>query len=201
MVVEGSSGSGKSTLFKLALGAYDADGFTYELEEGASCAASQVPVGVLAYVPQGNFLFAGTVRENVAFAAPDANDDQVRRACEAACAWGFVEELPQGLDTAIGEHGQGLSQGQLQRLAIARCELRRAHHGARRGNERARRKNRGRRPGQHGRPAGKDGLRRRPPREGPRVRHHAPARGRRGSERGGAGAALLAAVFARWSSL
>ena len=121
VVVEGPSGSGKSTLFKLALGAYDADGFTYELEEGTSCAASQVPAGVFAYVPQDNFLFAGTVRENVAFATPDSNDDQVRRACEAACAWGFVKELPLGLDTAIGEHGLGLSQGQLQRLAIARA--------------------------------------------------------------------------------
>lgn len=121
VVVEGPSGSGKSTLFKLALGAYDADGFAYELEEGASCAASQVPAGAFAYVPQDNFLFAGTVRENVAFAAPDANDDQVRRACEAACAWDFVEELPQRLDTAIDEYGQGLSQGQLQRLAIARA--------------------------------------------------------------------------------
>ena len=107
VVVEGPSGSGKSTLFKLALGAYSADGFAYELEEGAPCAASQVPAGVFAYVPQDNFLFAGTARENVAFAAPDANDDQVRRACEAACAWNFVEELPLGLDTAIGEHGQG----------------------------------------------------------------------------------------------
>lgn len=77
---------------------------------------------MFAYVPQDNFLFAGTVRENVAFAAHDANDDQVRRACEAACAGGgFVKELPMGLDTAIGEHGQGLSQGQLQRLAIARA--------------------------------------------------------------------------------
>lgn len=61
--------------------------------------------GAFAYAPQDNFLFAGTIRENVAFAAPDANDDQVRRACEVACAWGFVKELPQGLDTAIGEHG------------------------------------------------------------------------------------------------
>lgn len=57
----------------------------------------------------------------MAFAAPDANDDQVRRACEVACAWDFVEELPLGLDMAIGEHGQGLSKGQLQRLAIARA--------------------------------------------------------------------------------
>ena len=87
----------------------------------ADCPASQVPPGVFAYVPQDNFLFAGPVRENVAFAAPDATDDQVKRACEAACAWDFVEELPQGVDTMIGEHGQGLSQGQLQRLAIARA--------------------------------------------------------------------------------
>ena len=120
VVVEGPSGSGKSTLFKLVLGAYDAEGFAYELADSA-CTASQVPPGVFAYVPQDNFLFAGSVRENVAFAAPDATDDQVKRACETACAWGFVEELPQGLDTMIGEHGQGLSQGQLQRLAIARA--------------------------------------------------------------------------------
>lgn len=120
VVVEGPSGSGKSTLFKLVLGAYDAEGFAYELADSA-CAASQAPPGVFAYVPQDNFLFAGSVRENVAFAAPDATDDQVKRACEAACAWNFVEELPQGLDTMIGEHGQGLSQGQLQRLAIARA--------------------------------------------------------------------------------
>ena len=103
------------------LGAYDADGFSYELIDGARATASQVPPGVFAYVPQDNFLFAGTVRENVAFAAPNATDDQVKRACEIACAWDFVEELPQGLDTMIGEHGQGLSQGQLQRLAIARA--------------------------------------------------------------------------------
>ena len=138
VVVEGPSGSGKSTLFKLLLGAYDADGFAYELAEGATTsaaaalsagattavsayAASRVPPGVFAYVPQDNFLFAGSIRENVAFAAPDATDDQVKRACEVACAWDFVEELPLGLDTMIGEHGQGLSQGQLQRLAIARA--------------------------------------------------------------------------------
>ena len=124
VVVEGPSGSGKSTLFKLVLGAYDAEGFTYEFARdgsAASCIASQVPPGVFAYVPQDNFLFAGTVRENVAFAASDATDEQIERACKAACAWGFVKELPLGLDTMIGEHGQGLSQGQLQRLAIARA--------------------------------------------------------------------------------
>lgn len=153
VVVEGPSGSGKSTLFKLLLGAYDADGFAYELAVGAatsaaaapdapagsvatgapltdapasafavsSCSASQVPPGAFAYVPQDNFLFAGSIRENVAFAASDTTDDQVKRACEVACAWDFVEELPLGLDTMIGEHGQGLSQGQLQRLAIARA--------------------------------------------------------------------------------
>ena len=153
VVVEGPSGSGKSTLFKLLLGAYDADGFVYELAVGTAtsvaaapdapagsvatgapltdapasafavpaCAASQVPPGAFAYVPQDNFLFAGSIRENVAFAASDTTDDQVKRACEVACAWDFVEELLLGLDTMIGEHGQGLSQGQLQRLAIARA--------------------------------------------------------------------------------
>ena len=139
VVVEGPSGSGKSTLFKLLLGAYDANGFAYELAVGAAtsaaaapdapasafavsaCSASQVPPGAFAYVPQDNFLFAGSIRENVAFAASDATYDQVKRACEVACAWDFVEELPLGLDTMIGEHGQGLSQGQLQRLAIARA--------------------------------------------------------------------------------
>lgn len=155
VVVEGPSGSGKSTLFKLLLGAYDANGFAYELAASAAgamsaaaapdapagsvatgapltdapasafavpaCAASQVPPGAFAYVPQDNFLFAGSIRENVAFAVSDMTDDQVKRACEVACAWGFVEELPLGLDTMIGEHGQGLSQGQLQRLAIARA--------------------------------------------------------------------------------
>ena len=153
VVVEGPSGSGKSTLFKLLLGAYDANGFAYELAVGAAtsaaaapdtpagsvatgapltdapasafavsaCSASQVPPGAFAYVPQDNFLFAGSIRENVAFVASDATDDQVKRACEVACAWDFVEELPLGLDTMIGEHGQGLSQGQLQRLAIARA--------------------------------------------------------------------------------
>lgn len=139
VVVEGPSGSGKSTLFKLLLGAYDADGFVYELAVGAAtsapatpdapasafavsaCSASQVPPGAFAYVPQDNFLFAGSIRENVAFAASDATYEQVKRACEVACAWDFVEELPLGLDTMIGEHGQGLSQGQLQRLAIARA--------------------------------------------------------------------------------
>ena len=153
VVVEGPSGSGKSTLFKLLLGAYDANGFAYELAVGAatsaaaapdapagtvatgepltdapasafdvsSCSASQVPPGAFAYVPQDNFLFAGSIRENVVFAASDATDELVKRACEVACAWDFVEELPLGLDTMIGEHGQGLSQGQLQRLAIARA--------------------------------------------------------------------------------
>lgn len=155
VVVEGPSGSGKSTLFKLLLGAYDADGFAYELAASAAgamsaaaapdapagsvatgapltdapasafavsaCSASQVPPGAFAYVPQDNFLFAGSIRENVAFAASDATYEQVKRACEVACAWDFVEELPLGLDTMIGEHGQGLSQGQLQRLAIARA--------------------------------------------------------------------------------
>lgn len=159
VVVEGPSGSGKSTLFKLLLGAYDADGFVYELAASATgamsaatapdapagsvatgapltdapasafavpaCAASQVPPGAFAYVPQDNFLFAGSIRENVAFAASDATDDLVKRACEVACAWDFVEELPLGLDTMIGEHGRAFPRGScsvwLSRVRCARA--------------------------------------------------------------------------------
>ena len=188
VVVEGPSGSGKSTLFKLALGAYDAEGFAYELGSSASSAAPQVPPGVFAYVPQDNFLFAGTIRENVAFAAPDVNDGQVRRACEVACAWDFVEGAPTGARHGDRRARAGAFPGAAPAPGhCARRVLRRARHGARRGHERARRKDRGRRPGQYSRPAGKDGLRRRALREGPRVRHHAPSRGRRGCEYGGAG--------------
>ena len=111
VVAEGPSGSGKSTLFKLALGAYDAEGFTYELAydgNTASCAASQVPPGVFAYVPQDNFLFAGTVRENI-FRSLRRDRRQIERPAKRH-ARGAFERAFLGLDTMIGEHGQGLSR-------------------------------------------------------------------------------------------
>jgi ABC-type bacteriocin/lantibiotic exporter with double-glycine peptidase domain len=71
------------------------------------------------YVPQGNTLMNGSVRYNLQLAKPDATDDEMRRVLHIACAE-FVETLPEGLDTEIGERGHGISEGQAQRIAIAR---------------------------------------------------------------------------------
>ena len=82
--------------------------------------------GLFAYVPQGNFLFSGTIYENLAFFSSETNTDILKEkmlAClKTACAE-FVLELPQGLDTVLSEGGAGLSEGQLQRLAVARALL------------------------------------------------------------------------------
>ena len=120
----GPSGIGKSTLFKLLLGVYspDAGSITLELPD-RSIPAGQSTRSLFCYVPQGNFLFSGTVRENLKLLRPDATEAQMRQALHTACADEFVDALPQGLDTVMGERGAGLSEGQLQRLAIARALL------------------------------------------------------------------------------
>ena len=120
----GPSGIGKSTLFKLLLGVYPPDQGSITLELGQR----EIPVGrntrsLFCYVPQGNFLFSGTVRENLKLLRPDAGEEELHRALHTACAEEFVAQLPKGLDTIIGERGAGLSEGQLQRLAIARALL------------------------------------------------------------------------------
>lgn len=119
----GCSGGGKSTVARLLLGAYEpGEGSVYvRLRDGSTVACSEV-AGMFAYVPQGNCLMSGTVREVVGFAerGPSVDEERMRRACEAACA-GFVELLPDGYDTVLGERGSGLSEGQMQRLAVARA--------------------------------------------------------------------------------
>ena len=119
----GPSGAGKSTLTKVLLGAYAPDGGQAWV---CSCAGMRVPLaaahGLFAYVPQGNRLMAGTVRDVVAFAGEGEPDEgRVIAACKAACAWEFVSALPKGLDTVLGQRGSGLSEGQMQRLAVARA--------------------------------------------------------------------------------
>ena len=110
----GETGIGKTTLFRLILG-------FVEPTEG------QVEVGGdLCFVPQGNTLMSGTIRYNLQLAKPDATDDELRVVLHTACA-DFVEELPDGLDTELGERGSGLSEGQAQRIAIARGLLRPGH--------------------------------------------------------------------------
>ena len=79
--------------------------------------------GEACFVPQGNTLMSGTIRYNLQLAKPDATDDELREVLHVACA-DFVYELQQGIDTELGERGSGLSEGQAQRVAIARGLLR-----------------------------------------------------------------------------
>ena len=105
--IMGETGIGKTTLFRLILG------FT-EPTDG------EITVGgELCFVPQGNTLMSGTIRYNLQLAKPDATDDELRQVLHTACA-DFVLDLPDGLNTELGERGSGLSEGQAQRIAIAR---------------------------------------------------------------------------------
>ena len=120
----GPSGAGKSTVLQLLMRFYDAQSGDI-LVDGRKVAAMD-PVELrrkMALVPQDVSIFASTVRENVAFARPDASDDDVQAALAAANASAFVYALPDGIDTVLGERGVTLSGGQRQRIAIARAVL------------------------------------------------------------------------------
>ena len=122
VAVVGPSGQGKSTLLKLLLCLYPVDGGQRLLltKDGAK-PLTAAHRGLFAYVPQGNRIFSGTVREALTF-GDDMPEEAVWQALDVAAAE-FVRELPEGLDTQLGERGTGLSEGQLQRLAIARAIL------------------------------------------------------------------------------
>ena len=123
-MITGSTGAGKTTLIKLLLGLLKPD--TGTIEVYGTDHRQQVSASTLcnfAYVPQGNSLLPGTIRDNLLLAAPDATDEQLAEALHTAAA-DFVDTLPLGLDTACDEAGGGLSEGQAQRIAIARALLR-----------------------------------------------------------------------------
>lgn len=109
--IMGETGIGKTTLFRLILG------FIMPTEGTVTTG------GDLCFVPQGNTLMSGTIRYNLQLAKPEATDDELREVLHIACA-DFVYDLPQGIDTELGERGSGLSEGQAQRIAIARGLLR-----------------------------------------------------------------------------
>lgn len=119
-VIAGSTGAGKTTLLMLMLGLLKPQTGEVQLYDGErSVDASPLSRGNICYVPQGNSLLSGTVRSNLLMAKPDASEAEMEEALRKAAAE-FVLELPQGLDTECGERGSGLSEGQAQRIAIAR---------------------------------------------------------------------------------
>ncbi|MBR6510599.1 MAG: ABC transporter ATP-binding protein [Clostridia bacterium] len=117
----GESGSGKSTIFKLILGLYEA-------QAGEIIVNEIIPLdtslrGLFAYVPQGNLVLSGTVRENISLCNDNISDEDIIKAMKAAEIYDIIAELPDGLDTVLKERGVGLSEGQIQRISIARALL------------------------------------------------------------------------------
>ena len=121
----GASGCGKSTVLKLFLSLYPLqEGEVYLRDtDGNEHTLDAVWRGLFAYVPQGNQLLSGTIKEAVTFGAPNLmqTEQDIWDALRVACAEDFVRELPDGLDNVLGEGGTGLSEGQMQRIAIARA--------------------------------------------------------------------------------
>ena len=128
VVVTGPSGEGKTTIIRLILSLIRAqDGRVYFTgTDNTLCEAGVNTRKLVAYVPQGNTLFSGTIAENLRTGCNTSTDEELEEALTSACAWDFVAALPEGINTRIGERGQGLSEGQAQRITIARAFLRKA---------------------------------------------------------------------------
>ena len=125
----GPSGGGKTTILRLMLGLLlPAEGsITVESVDGdLSVAVSESTRRLCAYVPQGNSIFSGTIESNLRAVAPEATEEEIINALKVADAWGFISELPDTYRTKISERGVNFSEGQLQRLSIARAILRNA---------------------------------------------------------------------------
>lgn len=127
VAITGISGIGKSTLLKLLLGVFNAQSGCITLKTADNeIAVDKNTRRLFSYVPQGNMVVSGTIRENLTFINDDVTEDEIAQAVEVSCAKQFIDELPRGLETVIGEKGLGLSEGQIQRLAIARSLLSKA---------------------------------------------------------------------------
>lgn len=120
--VVGASGTGKSTFFRLLLGLYSVDSGRLFLK----CSDRNVDISattrkLFSYVPQGNLILSGTIHDNIAFGNPDVADEDIANAARVADIYDFINSLEHGFETVLGERGIGLSEGQIQRLAIARA--------------------------------------------------------------------------------
>ena len=122
----GASGEGKTTLLRMILGLIKPDQGKAVIEtlDGRSLALNADTRYLFSYVPQGNTIFSGTIAENMRMVKEDASDAEIEEALKIACAWEFVQEKSKGIYANIGERGKGLSEGQAQRIAIARAVLR-----------------------------------------------------------------------------
>lgn len=120
----GISGGGKTTLFNLIMGAYktDKDEIIFYDTKGNSYTPTEAR-GIIGYVPQGNSLFSGTVFENIGFMKENSTMEEIENASKIACAHEFIKDFPMGYNTMLGENGFGISQGQAQRIAVARAVL------------------------------------------------------------------------------
>ena len=123
-VITGPSGIGKSTLLKLLLGIFRPESGALLLDcDGEAVVLDRSTRRMFAYVPQGNLLLSGTLRENLLIVNPKATQEELEQAIYVSAMEDYLPNLPQGLDTPLGESGAGLSEGQAQRLAIARAVL------------------------------------------------------------------------------
>ncbi|MBQ1477683.1 MAG: ABC transporter ATP-binding protein, partial [Erysipelotrichaceae bacterium] len=122
----GPSGQGKTTLIRLMLGLIEPQKGKAGLldEEGIFTPGNADLRHHFSYVPQGNTILSGTIAENMRIVKEDAPDEEIVEALKCACAWDFVKEMSEGINSSVGEKGRGLSEGQGQRIAIARALLR-----------------------------------------------------------------------------
>ena len=121
----GPSGNGKTTTLNLILGLYKPQKGTITIgnPSGQCLRASSSTRCMFSYIPQNNTMFSGTIAENMRMVKPEATDEDIQSALEAACAWEFVSKLEDGIETEVRERGQRFSEGQKQRLSIARALL------------------------------------------------------------------------------
>lgn len=122
----GPSGEGKTTMIRLILGLVRPEvGQTVVIaSDGREVEMNAETRHLFAYVPQGNTILSGTIAENMRMVKEEATDEEIIEALKIACAWEFVEKLSDGINSSIGEKGRGLSEGQAQRISIARAVLR-----------------------------------------------------------------------------